>query len=721
MFDFTSNTFRRENAFLRSSIATKLQIAKSWSEYLGASCFPVKGKKPNFRASWKAYTTSPQVYEDKKAWQDATGFAIAPVQGSDFFILDVDCPDFAQRLFQRIPILEKSLRVCRGQNLHIYLKLPSPEDLRSIHSKKSTKGELASLRGSGAYVVGPYSLHLDSHDTYLPQITHQSKIDIPEEKQNLKGEEASIEEHLICNAFWGEFYSESDLYYDDFEDENAQEVLQMPELVYIDGQYHRMNELFDDLPSNDHPNVISSTQTTENQNAHLLFWEAFSEESIKEHDTYKLPEIKRLSLEEQQRLFEALSKSSQALQTVRPPHSTSSIQRTKKSKIRTARHQSLEKHNSNSQRRSLCAVSERVMPTPKTLEHLLMGIQTAGFSHTGGSWLKGSCLYAKEHHKDGVDRNPSAVYDSSSGVYHCFVCGSRSPKELSYTLGIPYRGICPSNEARENKRKHQNSGRYAFNGILENPTKSMNGVLSCEWNILSALFREGQAGAARMFVLLWDLSRRHHGQHTFTWKELLQTYLDTKLSESQYNNDLKKSISIGLICKKSDGTYKRTGLKAVKELLGLESNCFAQGVIDRNIVQHLKHFRALTLLAIQNYLVEGLASETIARASGLSRRTLYRYENAMKVRRTQVFREVALAPATQQQPQSFHFVQHQTDAFVSIQSKSQHSQTPRVPTSSIRTFQTSEAENCMVGITQLPSERELPCFQKAQATILRGQ
>lgn len=113
-------------------------------------------------------------------WSLATGFGVAPIPGSCIAILDIDNIEHPLcRYIQWEYDLDRGLCVGHGDHRHYYLELPQPfEGLISITrdrvlahagyeipdgSDYSCDGdeEILSLRGIGAYVVGPGSDHKD--------------------------------------------------------------------------------------------------------------------------------------------------------------------------------------------------------------------------------------------------------------------------------------------------------------------------------------------------------------------------------------------------------------------------------------------------------------------------------------------------------------------------------------------------------------------------------
>lgn len=154
-----------QSAFSVSLTKAKREIAGCYAAYLGMAAFPVIGKTPARREAWLGFIQKPGVYGD--GWETATGYALAPVVGSNLVILDADNPAFAVRLCAALPRLAETFQVHRGGHIHFYLMLVLPL-AQAVLKLRRGAAEIASLRGAGAYVVGPYSDHPASGERYLP-------------------------------------------------------------------------------------------------------------------------------------------------------------------------------------------------------------------------------------------------------------------------------------------------------------------------------------------------------------------------------------------------------------------------------------------------------------------------------------------------------------------------------------------------------------------------
>ncbi|MHB8626512.1 MAG: bifunctional DNA primase/polymerase [Aggregatilineales bacterium] len=149
------------------SVADKRRLALRYAKQFGMAAFPLRGKVP-LVAEWKPCLESPGVYGSDDEWAPATGYALAPVQGDTLAVLDVDDPEVAQALLAQFPCLAATFQVMRADHAHFYLHLAAPLSQACLkHWNTAPKRETASLRGIGAYVVGPLSDHAFG-DTYRP-------------------------------------------------------------------------------------------------------------------------------------------------------------------------------------------------------------------------------------------------------------------------------------------------------------------------------------------------------------------------------------------------------------------------------------------------------------------------------------------------------------------------------------------------------------------------
>ncbi len=155
--------------FASLSTASKRITAEMYARRLGMAAFPVIGKEPADKARhWRDFTASKGVYgKDDRAWQAATGYALAPTNGSAVVVIDCDDPEFTAELLKQVHNLKFTFRVDRGTHTHFYVELDRPLQ-RSILNRNGPDGhQQASIRAKGAYVVGPGSDH-PTGERYTP-------------------------------------------------------------------------------------------------------------------------------------------------------------------------------------------------------------------------------------------------------------------------------------------------------------------------------------------------------------------------------------------------------------------------------------------------------------------------------------------------------------------------------------------------------------------------
>jgi hypothetical protein len=176
---------------------TLMMTATFYSKRLGYECFPLTGKTPALGYEWQQNALGQSGVHSASLvhWQAATGFAMAPVAGSKDVILDIDDPTFESQIKDVLPRVHNAFTVRRGDHCHIYLRLQSSLP-KAYLTLRDDKQERASLRGAGAYVVGPRSLHPDG-DVYTP-INNAGPMELDVlETQNLL---ALFGEHMPINV-----------------------------------------------------------------------------------------------------------------------------------------------------------------------------------------------------------------------------------------------------------------------------------------------------------------------------------------------------------------------------------------------------------------------------------------------------------------------------------------------------------------------------------------
>lgn len=178
---FSDNTY---NVLFSSELyAASILYAKR----LNCETFPVINKIPANGHQWRTnklgYAGAHPATLD--AWQSATGFAVAPIDGDTLTIIDIDHPAFYSTVIVLLPILKETFTIQRGQNnCHIYIRLSKPLPQAYLTHKDIDNSEVASLRGAGSYVVGPYSDH-PSGDKYIPRKGSQKVVQLDEQQTTL--------------------------------------------------------------------------------------------------------------------------------------------------------------------------------------------------------------------------------------------------------------------------------------------------------------------------------------------------------------------------------------------------------------------------------------------------------------------------------------------------------------------------------------------------------
>lgn len=128
---------------------------------LPAQAFPLDGKHPAPGHFWTRMLTQSQAgVQPSGYWPRATGFGLAPYRGSHLAFVDIDQPHHpvARSIFSFIPP-EDTFTVGRGDHLHLYLILARMLPQSTLKRIDAQGREVVSLRGYGAYLVGPGSRH----------------------------------------------------------------------------------------------------------------------------------------------------------------------------------------------------------------------------------------------------------------------------------------------------------------------------------------------------------------------------------------------------------------------------------------------------------------------------------------------------------------------------------------------------------------------------------
>jgi len=239
-----------------------------------------------------------------------------------------------------------------------------------------------------------------------------------------------------------------------------------------------------------------------------------------------------------------------------------------------------------------------------------------GFKPSGTKgWLGGHCPFAATH-KDGTDNHPSGTFHPHRGIYNCFACGRHQIAEVAQTLGLRY---LPA----------QSKQRPTFQGHLHREPG-----LPVEINISTTLQALGLDHLARFHPILWATTRRRQGHHTFTTQEIEILCHAYKIAPHDAHKMIQSALSIGMLRKTNSGDYVLRGIRALKELLGLDRERFAYAELPRSSANNAHDFKLELFLAASHFLpAQDLSSRQRAHCLGVARATLYRYENELEVER----------------------------------------------------------------------------------------
>ena len=283
-----------------------------------------------------------------------------------------------------------------------------------------------------------------------------------------------------------------------------------------------------------------------------------------------------------------------------------------------------------------------------TVERVLRG---RGYRQSD-NWLNGPCIHP-EKHREG-DSHPSFGVNIQSGVGHCFVCGNYSPAEVAAALGVP----SPTLPECERDRL------YAFItaeslpavSVAEESSVKMSRTapvavedkVQLELNISNALIKRGKHAAARLNDLLFDDSRRHHGQYTYQMAALVELGKSHLLSRTQVVKAVKALCGLGLLVQVKRGLYRRLSVAHSRVILGL-GNEYALAEIPRKACMgsvSIADYTAAIVLVVERLLPGNLPSGAIAAAAGISTQSLYTHERRLNVKRKTQAKVVNVATAT---------------------------------------------------------------------------
>jgi hypothetical protein len=271
-----------------------------------------------------------------------------------------------------------------------------------------------------------------------------------------------------------------------------------------------------------------------------------------------------------------------------------------------------------------------------------------------GEWLNGPCIHPEKHKHN--DQHASFGVNLRTGVGKCFACGNYSPGEVAAALGVLSSMPPKSDSTRP----------YAFIAapaalpvsIPESTAPSVklsrtapsaaDDKVQLELNISNELIRRGKHAAARLNDLLYDDSRRNHGQVAYRAVDLDELGKRHHLSHTQIVKGTSALCQIGLLIRVERGLYRRVSIEQARILLGL-GNEYALVEIPRAACMgtvSVADYTAAVVLEVELRLPGNLPSSTIADAVGVSTPSLYTHEKRLKVERKTRAKRVNVATAT---------------------------------------------------------------------------
>ncbi len=314
----------------------------------------------------------------------------------------------------------------------------------------------------------------------------------------------------------------------------------------------------------------------------------------------------------------------------------------------------------DSQTEQASNVSGWSIPLRQSKQHVearRSGIETilrARGYHQNGEWLNGPCIHPEQHKHN--DQHASFGVNLRTGVGKCFACGNYSPGEVAAALGVPSSAPPKSDSARP----------YAFVAapvaLLVSPPESIipavnlsrtaptaaDDKVQLELNIANELIRRGKHAAARLNDLLYDDSRRNHGQVAYRAVDLDDLGKRHHLSHTQIVKGTSALCQIGLLIRVERGMYRRVSVQQARILLGL-GNEYALVEIPRAACMgtvSVADYTSAVVLEVELRLPRNLPSSTIADAVGVSTPSLYTHEKRLKVERKTRAKRVNVATAT---------------------------------------------------------------------------
>ena len=275
---------------------------------------------------------------------------------------------------------------------------------------------------------------------------------------------------------------------------------------------------------------------------------------------------------------------------------------------------------------------------PEGLNAVIANLRARGYRQNG-EWLNGRCIHPARHKEE--DRHASFGVNIRTGVGYCFLCGGFSPQEVITELGGPLQpALFPPQEPL--------TSTLLVLGEQKEQANNNTDQIDIELSITTELIRRKCYQIARFFALLWDDSRRHNGQHTYTYTDLMELGYHFNLTRDQVKKALGQMVAKRLLIRRATGVYQRVGVSAARKLLGLADKQVFRALALPHTAFHgsPSEFCREVLAAIEPCLRAGCSTDHIAATIGYSRRSIYTHENALGIQRTPVTIRVGTAPAS---------------------------------------------------------------------------
>lgn len=332
-----------------------------------------------------------------------------------------------------------------------------------------------------------------------------------------------------------------------------------------------------------------------------------------------------------------------------------------------------------------------------TLDQLTKTLHIRGY-RANGQWLNGPCIHPDNHTSH--DKRSSFGIDIYTGVGHCFRCGNFSPAEVVRAFGIDSQNVAAHKVLSSASQRP-----LTFVGELSNPDEGIR----AELNIAAELIRQGYYQSSRLFDLLCHHSAAHGGQRTYRTAELISVGKQYKLTQDEVKKAIRQMTDLGALIKVARGVYHRVGVQQLQAHLGLDDR-YAAAYLPLEAYQgSIANYTGAILLAIEHYFPQSpIATQRIADAAGLSRRSIYAHENALGVQRSSTLRQIPLAPATGD------------PSFIGVFNE-RWQQPQSVKDISVALEMAQDIHGHVVAYSQSPAERSLPSLHQAVARRLAAQ